>query len=124
LYNTSGVIIISAIRLGKPLANTAESIILAAGPVVALFLLSKPAQGLWKFALFGALGFSVAAVFGFIALRLITARLKASIPPGLDEDRKRDYVFKRAIPIGALIAGISEETARYVLLSWLVPASA
>lgn len=117
--------IISAKRLGKPFANAAESIVLAAGPVAALFLLGNLAPGLWKFALFGALGFIAAAVFGqHIVLRQITVRLKASIPPGLDEDHKREYLLKRAIPIGALIAGICEETARYILLSWLLPASA
>ncbi|MCI2425794.1 YhfC family intramembrane metalloprotease [Candidatus Acetothermia bacterium] len=89
--------------------------------------LSAVYPGAWLIAGIGVLAFLLAVLLGQVGfMRLVTNRWKKrALARGLHEDQTRKtYLYARLIPIGSLTAGVLEETARFALLSLMLPYAA
>lgn len=111
----------------KIFANIGETVALAGGPLLAMIKLASVDPGVWPAVGLGLLAFILAFLLGQMGfMRLVNKQWKSrALARGLHDTQARmAYLYARLIPIGSLTAGVFEETARFALLSLLLPSAA
>jgi len=109
--------------VAKLFSNIAEAVILAATPILVVVSIDRREPVVWLGFWMGAAAFGLSwavgqqVIFGTIQRRW-GAVASARIPE--DPDLRRRYLYPRLIAVGAAIAGLSEQTARWLVLRILL----
>ena len=107
----------------KAASNILESVVLVVLPLWVISALAANVPGVWRAAALGVAAFGIAMLLGQqVVVRLLTKRLRrrADEIGIVDEAGKKAYLYRRILIPGALVAGVFEETARLIFLTWLL----